>query len=370
MRVLMIVDAAPPQYSGAGQQALLLARKLTDLGCDVQVVARRKENLDPTDKLVRFLGPYVRSERVSSLLFAVLVFLFVLKARIDVVHCHGAFYYGLSASIAARIRRIPFILKITLVGTDDPVSVRSRKAGWVRYGHIMCLQFKFASSVIAINSFIADTCRQSGDCSRIDEIPNGISLLELDLIRRARAEQEIGSGRRNAVDVTVSFTGEVCKRKGVDTLLQAWKLVLQRYPLAKLQLVGPINTELAVDIEEAGSSVVCFGMIPREQVVDLLIGSDVYVLPSRAEGSPNALIEAMALGLPSVTSDIPVCVAVAGSGAITADPEDAHAIERAIAYSIEYPAERSQAALDRSMTFDLDHIACRYYDIYQEVTKR
>jgi glycosyltransferase involved in cell wall biosynthesis len=96
--------------------------------------------------------------------------------------------------------------------------------------------------------------------------------------------------------------------KGLDIVVGAFSEVLERFPEAILYLAGrdgPATSELVSIARSTGAepSVVFAGY--REDVPDLLVAADVFVLPSRAEGSPGALIEAMALRAAAVASDIP-----------------------------------------------------------------
>jgi glycosyltransferase involved in cell wall biosynthesis len=113
----------------------------------------------------------------------------------------------------------------------------------------------------------------------------------------------------------VIFCGAICERKGVDLLMKAWPEVIANHPSSILLLVGPDGGEnedpgncfLHSMVQLSGGpaysqSVRFLGY--REDVRDLLQASDVFVLPSRQEGTPNVLLEAMASGLPIVISEL------------------------------------------------------------------
>lgn len=111
----------------------------------------------------------------------------------------------------------------------------------------------------------------------------------------------------------VLWVGRLDPVKGLDVLIDAFETVAResaaRKSAAHLLLVGggPMERKLEEQIARAdlGSCVHLLG--PRRDVPALLRAADVFVLPSRTEGLPNALLEAMVAGCPIVTTDVPGC---------------------------------------------------------------
>ena len=104
------------------------------------------------------------------------------------------------------------------------------------------------------------------------------------------------------------WVGRLDPIKGLDVLVRATALVCRTQPV-QLAIVGdgPYREELLAGIaaNDLADSVRLLGM--REDVPSWLQSADVFVFPSRTEGLPNALLEAMAVGLPVVTTDVPGC---------------------------------------------------------------
>jgi glycosyltransferase involved in cell wall biosynthesis len=94
--------------------------------------------------------------------------------------------------------------------------------------------------------------------------------------------------------------------KGTDVLLHAWTLVHQAEPRARLRLVGDGQLASAIhqlsETLDLGDSVEFLGK--RSDVDAILRAAGIFVLPSRYEGSPNALLEAMAQGMPCVATRV------------------------------------------------------------------
>ena len=102
------------------------------------------------------------------------------------------------------------------------------------------------------------------------------------------------------------FTGRLHAQKQVDLLIKAWPQVLKTAP-GRLLIVGdgPLREELISLRDSLGMTDQQVAFAGRlENTADALRESDVFVLPSRAEGMSNSLLEAMATGLPSVVSAI------------------------------------------------------------------
>ncbi len=104
---------------------------------------------------------------------------------------------------------------------------------------------------------------------------------------------------------TVITVGRLVEQKGLDVMLAAWAKFVDRVPGWQLAIVGggPLEAELKEYAKELGiEGSVCL----TGQVTDpfpLLRGAQFFVMTSRFEGTPNALLEAMACGLPAVVSN-------------------------------------------------------------------
>jgi starch synthase len=166
----------------------------------------------------------------------------------------------------------------------------------------------------------------------------------------ARAELGLPATARVAV-----WHGRVrIREKGLDVLLEAWARVRRERPDidAHLLLVGGGDDApwLRAEIERRRAGGVTWAdryVLDRETIRRRLSAGDVYVLPSRQEGSPVALLEAMACGLPAVAADASgvadILPAGERSGGIVVPRSDPVALSRALAELLGDP-ERASAA--------------------------
>lgn len=164
-----------------------------------------------------------------------------------------------------------------------------------------------ASAVVANGRTVArDTARRERFIPRIQRvIRNGV---EMDRFAAAQpldwraVDPRLGGPGPRALCVANLFA-----YKGHADLLEAWPRVLRRHPGARLLCVGRDGGEGAalrrqIERNALEGSVVLAG--ERGDVPGLLAGADLFVLPSHEEGAPNAVVEAMAAGLPVVASAV------------------------------------------------------------------
>ncbi|MEW6213032.1 MAG: glycosyltransferase [Acidobacteriota bacterium] len=100
------------------------------------------------------------------------------------------------------------------------------------------------------------------------------------------------------------FCGAVTKVKGISELAEAWRDFSFSHKDWHLAVVGRVvEPQLADELKRSGGRVTFIGQVPHEQVVKYLQAADAYIQPSRFEGLANATMEAMAAGLPVITTD-------------------------------------------------------------------
>jgi glycosyltransferase involved in cell wall biosynthesis len=162
----------------------------------------------------------------------------------------------------------------------------------------------------AVSQSVAETCiaRLHLPPARVEVIPRG-----RDVARMGRASAHRRREVRARLDVppdavVVLAVARQEPQKGLDVLLKSFPVVVHRFPEALLVVAGRegratanlqrIRTEVRVEPQ------VRF-LGERADIADLLCAADAFVLPSRREGLPGSILEAMAMGVPVVASDLP-----------------------------------------------------------------
>ena len=237
------------------------------------------------------------------------------EQRIDVIHSHntGPFFHGALGATLAGVK--------THIHTDHarpfPDSVR-----WMVAEHLLS---HLAYRVVGVSD---DTTHNLRHYEKIPEgklatIPNGIDLQPI----RSDATQlrhELGIAPGTPV---IGTAGRLAHQKGLEFLVQAAEILRPRFPDLKVLIVGEGSEQAALQnmVDRAGlqENVHLLGL--RMDIPDLLALFDIYALPSRWEGLPMAILEAMAAGLPIVGSavgGVPTAVREGVNGFLV-EPEDA-----------------------------------------------
>lgn len=140
-------------------------------------------------------------------------------------------------------------------------------------------------------------------------IGNGnINGLDMDFYDRTPEVQEKAKEYQKEGTTTYCFVGRIVGDKGINELVSAFKRLHAEHPATRLLLVGPFEDNLDPVSEEARNTIESLSAIEavgwQSDVRPFLAASDVFVFPSYREGFPNVVMQAGALGLPSIVTDI------------------------------------------------------------------
>ena len=299
------------------------------------------------------------------------VYRWVRKNRVDILHTHfnpSSFL----ALIAARLARTPMPVLSVRSGVSDWV-IRNRLNFKSRTIIRLCIAMAkraFCVSQATKDSFTR--CGLGGEKLEVRYVG-----IESAISTRTRQDVrvEFGLAENDAVIVTTAFHGPV---KGNDVLLKAVARLAPKYPRLRLLQIGgeslPGETAglktLSQELEIA-DHIVWAGL--RNDVRDILIAGDVYCQPSRSEGLPSAVIEAVEAGLPVVASDvggIPEIVTDDCSGVLVA-PERPDLLAEGLGRFLEKgvgsetTAERARQMVRTK--FNLERQTEKLVDMYEEM---
>jgi glycosyltransferase involved in cell wall biosynthesis len=185
---------------------------------------------------------------------------------------------------------------------------------------------------LALSARIRQHLIESGFAkNQIVLLPNGIDPLAYrDIAARRLCHQEAPAGE----SLTVVCVARLSYQKGQDVLLQAWSLVQESVPTARLILAGDgeqrVQLELLATDLGISDTVDFAGLVTDTRA--LLAAARVFALPSRYEGMPNALLEAMAAGLPCVATQVSGSedAIVDGQSGLLVPPDDPGALASAL----------------------------------------
>lgn len=222
---------------------------------------------------------------------------------IDLIHIHYPSPAHLPFLVAKRMGGPPFIF--TCHGGDIAAYPRMNTLQRA----VMRATVRGADAVTAVSRWLTNRAASTLSLStKPVTIHNGYRLPELNKPYMLRGTTD----STNAVNLPGKYAviiGNSRHYKGHDIAIKAWAKVIQKYPEFTLLIVGggPLMEEmkkLALDLGVAGA-VRFTGHVPREVVLGILEKATVLVAPSRNEGQGLMILEAGALGVPVICSDIP-----------------------------------------------------------------
>jgi glycosyltransferase involved in cell wall biosynthesis len=241
------------------------------------------------------------------------------RERFTIVHCHTP-KAELLGQLAARLAGVPIVVDTFRGIYDRAGSGRFRRWLLVTMSRIAasCADLVLCQSREAMEALVRE---KFCDPDRLALLGNGIDVRQFDRTRLNAVDVEatrkdIGLDARRPV---VGFVGRLVREKGILDLFQAMSRVRAQVPTAQLLIVGPVDSDKpdAVAPEQArhyGLDESCIFTGLRSDMPQLYALMDVFVLPSSREGLPRSPMEASAMGVPCVVTDIPGCREVVEHG--------------------------------------------------------
>ncbi len=386
LKVCMLVPFL--HYTGGMErQALQLAHRLRERQVDLAIITgwyveeyarRRYPELrwrDNVGNIPVYRVPVTRvSWRLRLFLFGLwsMVLLTSRLHQFQIIHAHQLISTGVAAAFIGSLLGRSVIVKLASGGeVGDLVSLRRAFFGHPPVGFLG----RHLDRLVSLTTQIRSELLEAGFPSeKIVVIPNGVDTRRFRPAlkgekERIRESLALPGGR------IVTFVGGLKPKKRVDFLLSAWTRVHERYPDAHLLLVGdgPLRPRLETLCRSLGlaTGVTFIGAVEN---VDLYLrASDLFVLPSLGEGLANALLEAMATGLPVITTDTlgNRDVIVQGENGLLFPQDDEQALAALILHVLDDSARSERlgkAARETAQSrFSLDSVADRYLQLYAEI---
>jgi teichuronic acid biosynthesis glycosyltransferase TuaC len=302
----------------------------------------------------------------------------------DIAHFHNLAWDALLTPVILHRLGKKAVFTTSLLGSNNPGAVGRRRGGKLA----LSLMRRF-DGIVAVSPGLAADCMQHG-MRRVLCLPNFLAIAELgagrnESLRAAvRARYQIPSE-----DPVLLSIGAAIRRKGLDILVESYIRVAECHPRTWLVLVGPCSeadSGVGFDLSyvdgqrrrlhesHLSDRVVWAGMVTdKHELVGYYNAADIFVLPTRAEGLSNVLIEAAAAGLPAVATNLPGItdtVVADGESGFLVPPDDVGATTRAIERLISDPSLRatmSASARARSRLFAFDRYCNSLKDFYLQV---
>lgn len=290
---ICLVAPIPPPYGGIANWTRLLTSYAQKQG-DVQVIgintAPQKRNLDGRTLFDRVVVQGAAMLRQKQELLSV-----IKKEHPDAVHITTSGSLAVFRDIlllrTAKKKGIPSVYHIRF--GRIPQIAEQNTAEWKR----LKKAFSLASIVIAIDRKTEQAIKMHAPETTVCYIPNPFDLKSLEQcsisLKKERKKELV-------------FLGWVVKTKGIEELLGAWEHLSKKHPEHTLRIIGPYAPDYLKELKDRFrcDRVIFDGEKKHDEALVLLSSGEIFVLPSYTEGFPNAVLEAMALELPIVATDV------------------------------------------------------------------
>ncbi|MEA2235588.1 MAG: hypothetical protein QOC81_312 [Thermoanaerobaculia bacterium] len=341
---------------GAERQLAYLASELSRRGHDVHVA---------------FVGPGVNSDRLAGTgvtlhrlataakydpSLVARAFKLVRRPRPDVVHT-WLIHMDIVGGGVARLLRVPWVMSERSAALSYPPTLLNRvRVATGRHATLILPNSDGGAGYWAA---------QAVDRSRIEVIPNFVPMGEM------ASAAPLDDSRISTGDELVIHVGRLSPEKNLTTLVDSLQHVVRERPRAKFAFCGdgPMRDDLMAQVRAAGldARVIFAGFV--HDIASWLRRSSAVVAVSLCEGHPNAVLEAIAAGVPLIVSDIPAYRSIlADDAAFFVSGGDNRAIGAAIAKALaDRPEAEARAGRARSAltSQSLEETAKRYEDAYR-----
>ena len=274
-----------------------------------------------------------------------------------IVHVHDSHAHAL-ADVAARWRHTPLV-----VTRRDIPRIRSHR------------RYRRAAAVIAISAAVRQRLVDAGvDANRIHVVPDGIDLA-------AHAEREgaahrltpAARGGASAGTPLIVCIAALRTVKGIDVLLRAAAALRPHRPDARWIVLGEGRERPHLEALRADLGLTDIVQLPgfAPAPEDLVAQATIVVQPSRAEALSSSVLDALALGVPVVASNVDgLPEALARGGGVLVPPESPVELSRAVGRLLDDALERARLGAEGRIAatwFSLDLLVERTLDVYRSL---
>lgn len=373
IRVAMLIQAYLPRFGGAERQLAALLPLLQQRGVETSVLTRRYMGLSKFETINGtpvYRLPIPGPKPVAALTYIAAAQARIAQIRPDVIHAHELLSPASAAQLARRIWGIPVVAKVLGGGKNGDIDkLRRRPFGRQR---LAALRDQI-DAFIAVSSEINSELTGIGvPAERRLFIPNGVDTQRFSPVsteQRMQLREKLNLPPQAPIAV---FSGRLVPGKQVDLLLEIWRGLQMEFKQSLLLIIGSGGEEARLRQMNVGN-VQFAGQV--DDVAPYLQSSDFFVLPSAAEGLSNALLEALAVGLPCVATAVGGTpdVIVDGENGLLVAPDQPHDLQAALSKLLaDIPMRQRMGKLAREnilARYSLENTADRLAALYQRLAK-
>jgi len=318
LRVLVVAARFLPDIGGIETHTYEVTRRLAQRGdLDLTVLATDRSGALPVrEESEGFTVLRCRAyPRHRDYYFAPGIYRLIQHGDYDLIHCQGIHTaVPVLAMMAARRRRIPYVVTFHTGGHSSGIRHRLRDLQWHALGPLL----RGAAALVAVSRFeqrlFEGACRISA--SRVRIIQNG-------------GELPAGAAGTQPVPGRIVSSGRLERYKGHQRVIEALPIVQLTVPHATLRILGagPYESSLrslisTLDLQKS-VAIQCIGPGDRDRMAEALGEAAVFAALSEYEAHPVAVMEALTLGIPTVGLDVAGVSDLVEDGLVRGIPADA-----------------------------------------------
>ena len=368
MNILILVTGFPPQrLAGTELAAYSMAEHLARRH-QVHIITARDKGLPRESIEAGFHIHRLKTVRVpvlGSVLYLIRLIPLVKRCHPDIVHAQAISPSGLFALALKKLLGMPYV--VWCQGSEVYLPHRLSRG-------ILRLVLSNADAVITLTADMREVVQRLYK-REIVTIPNGVELERYQGLPGEKIRQKIGLGVEEKVAL---FVGTLRPVKGVRYLIEAMDIVVRENRLARLLVVG--DGEERGELENlakrlgVAARISFIGRKPHRDIPDYMAAADVFVLPSLSEGFPLTILEAMAAGLPIVTTRVrglPEIIEEGGNGFLVEPRNHQQIAERLLSlFSNDKLAEAmGQSNRDKARGYSWQSIVERLEGLYRGLVR-
>lgn len=311
MKILFINYEFPPLGGGGGTTSKYLAKALVKQGQGIKILTAGYQNLSSKEEIDGYEIIRVKCRRkLESQCSQREMFSFVSNAikpmfkiidewKPDMVHIFFALPTGPLGYLAKKLRNMPYI--VYLLGADVP-GFLTNEMDWEHklLNGISKQIWSKANGVVANSQGLADLGNKTFPDIPIEVITNGINLEDFNNIENSKTDKNLN----------LLFVGRLVPQKGLLTLLKSIDVLVndKGQKNIKLKIIGEGSerkkAEQYIEDKKINDNIQFVGWVKLEELNSFYNSADIFVLPSTFEGMPSVVLQAMACGLPIISTKV------------------------------------------------------------------
>ena len=288
-----------------------------------------------------------RISLVKDFISLLRLIVFFAKERPDMVHSITP-KAGLLSMLAAWITRVPVRMH-TFTGLVFPTATGKMQKLLIAMDRLTCF---CATHINPEGEGVKrDLVNYNITSKPLHIIANGnVNGIDLEYFDKTPEVVEKACSYKKEGTFTFCFVGRMVRDKGINELVHSFLRLYQKDERVRLLLVGPFEKELDPVLPEVEEHIlhhpgICY-MGYQNDVRPFLVASDALVVPSYREGFPNVVIQAGAMGLPAIVTDINGCneIVLPDLNGVIIPSKDEQALYESMKYFASHPVEVERMA--------------------------